>query len=106
MREIFTNEDFTKVGYYKSVLDSEGIPSFIRNGLGNNLPTGMPCSPTLCVENDDDYDRAMEILKSIHKPQQNESADWVCKSCSETVPGTFDTCWNCGQEPALRRTLS
>ena len=101
MREIFTNQDFTIVGHYKSVLDSEGIPSFIRNGLSNTTKI-----PTLCLENDDDYDRAMEILKSIHMPQQNETADWVCKSCSETVSSTFDTCWNCGQEPSPRRTLS
>lgn len=102
MREIFTNQDFTKVGHYKSVLDSEGIPSFIRNGLSNNI-TEMPSPilfPTLCVENDDDYDKAMELLKAIHKPQPNNAPDWICAACKETVPGTFDTCWKCGHEAA------
>ncbi len=71
MREIFTHQDFTSVSHYKSVLDSKGIPSFIRNGLSNHSLTELSAPilfPTLFVENDGDYDRAMEILNAIHNP--------------------------------------
>lgn len=107
MREIFTDQDSAIVGHYKSVLDSAGIPSFIRNGLSNNLLTGMPSPvmfPTLCVD-DDDYDKAMELLRAIHRPQTNDAPDWICAACKEAVPGTFDTCWKCGHEAAEKTAV-
>ena len=26
-------------------------------------------------------------------------ADWICQRCGESVPSTFDTCWNCSIDP-------
>ena len=101
MREIFTHQDFTRVGHYKSILDSIGIPSFIRNGISHNSVTDMPSPvlfPTLCMENDSDYDRAVEVLREVYKPRDNQAPDWRCPSCKETIPGTFDSCWSCGTE--------
>lgn len=101
MREIFTHQDFTRVGHYKSILDSIGIPSFIRNGISHNSVTDMPSPvlfPTLCVENDSDYDRAVEVLREVYKPRDNHAPDWRCPSCKEIIPGTFDSCWSCGTE--------
>ena len=31
------------------------------------------------------------------EPQIGPGADWLCPSCRESVPGTFGSCWNCGQ---------
>ena len=99
MREIFVHQDFTRVGHCKSILDSAEIPSFIRNGISHSLLTGLPCPlmfPTLCVENDADYDRALALLREVHKPATTDAPDWTCPGCKETVPGTFDSCWSCG----------
>ena len=99
MREIFVHQDFTRVGHYKSILDSAEIPSFIRNEISHSLVTELPCPlmfPTLCVENDADYDRALELLRKVHKPTTPDAPDWICPGCKEPVPGTFDSCWSCG----------
>ncbi len=109
MREIFTHREFARVGHYKSILESEGIPAFIRNEAGHNLLAELPAAvlfPTLCVENDSDYDRAIEILRSVYKPEHTDAPDWTCAECKETVPGTFDSCWSCGAVPDEKSAAS
>ncbi len=99
MREVFVHQDTARVGHYKSILDANGITSFIRNELSNNSLAEMPAGiffPALCVVNDDDYERALELLRAVHKPEPNDAPDWKCGGCGEEVPGTFDHCWKCG----------
>lgn len=99
MREVFVNQDHARVGFYKSVLEQAGIPNFVRNELSNNI-TEMPSPiffPALCVVRDEDYDRAMRVLGEIYYAQSSETADWRCPKCIEEVPGTFDSCWQCGE---------
>ena len=101
MRDVFVDQDSARVGFYKSVLDQAGIPNFVKNESTSNAITGMPVPsslffPTLCVVNDDDYDRAMELLKEIYDAPSSETPDWRCSKCNEEVPGNFDSCWKCG----------
>jgi hypothetical protein len=100
MREIFTHQDYTRVGYYKSILDDAGIHNFIRNEHVHNTMTQIVNKvylPTLCVAVDEDYDRAMQILSAMHNPPPCETPDWCCPKCAESVPGNFDLCWKCGE---------
>jgi hypothetical protein len=53
--------------------------------------------PALCVVRDEDYDEAMRILSAIYYAKPSEAPDWRCAKCSEEVPGTFDSCWQCGE---------
>ena len=97
MREIFVNQDHARVGFYKSILDDAGIPNFVRNENANNI-TEMPSPlffPALCVVHDEDYDRALEVLREIYYAPDSVSPDWQCPKCSEDVPGNFGSCWKC-----------
>ena len=100
MREIFVNQDHARVGYYKSLLDEAGIPCFIRNKHTNHSMTSMPSPvffPALCVVDDADYDEAMQLLGEIHHPADPpDPSDWICPGCNEVIPGSFDSCWQCG----------
>ena len=101
MREVFVHQDYTRVGLYQSVLNSAGIPNFIRNQYTNNTMTELPSGlffPALCVLRDDDYDRAMQILGDLFHAPPSLAADWICPKCREEVPGTFELCWQCGTE--------
>lgn len=101
MREVFVHQDTARVGLYKSILDANDIPNFVRNGLSNNSLADMPAAiffPTLCVVDDADYERAIEILRHVHKPEPSDSPDWKCAECHEEVPGTFEHCWKCGAD--------
>lgn len=98
MREVFVHQDSARVGLYKSILDANGIPNFVRNAVSNNSVADMPAAiffPALCVIEDADYERALEILRQVHKPEPNDAPDWKCTGCGEEVPGTFEHCWKC-----------
>lgn len=55
-------------------------------------------------------ERYLETIDLIRRLRQNEpmpeppddsaqaDVEWTCASCGETVPGTFDVCWQCGAE--------
>ena len=97
MREVFVNQDAARVGFFKSVLEEAGIPSFVRNEMANNI-TEMPSPlffPALCVVRDEDYDQAMRILGEIYYDRAPDSPEWRCSKCGEDVPGTFNSCWRC-----------
>jgi hypothetical protein len=99
MREVFIAQDHARVGYYKSILDEAGIPSFIRNQYTNNSLSDIPSAmflPALCVVHDEDYDSAIQILGEIRNAPRSEAPDWRCPNCSGEVPGNFDSCWQCG----------
>jgi hypothetical protein len=98
-REVFVHQDSARVGLYKSILDAASIPNFVRNASSNNI-TEMPSAvlfPVLCVLDDADYERAVELLRNVHKPNPNDASDWKCAGCGEDVPGTFEHCWKCGE---------
>lgn len=97
MRQVFSSQDFTEVGYYKSILDEAGISSFIRNeNTGNPVTSGAMFLPSLCVVKDGDYDEAIRLLKSRQvKEASGDGVEWTCLSCSEKNPSNFELCWNC-----------
>ncbi len=101
MKELFRERDFTRVGYFQSILESEGIPTLIRNetltasGLAD-LPI-PEFFPALCVVNDADYDAAVVIIRDhLQKDPRSDHPDVKCTSCGETNPANFEICWICG----------
>ena len=105
MNELFRERDFTKVGYFHSVLEDEGIATIVRNKhLTMSGLTEIPIPeffPALCVMDDGDYPRAMEIIrKRIIDNAVNADIEVKCPACGEMNPGNFDVCWSCGSEMA------
>jgi hypothetical protein len=86
------------VGHYQSILQQAGIPSFIRNEHAAALSElqGPAFYPVLCVD-EENYEIAMELLQPYYQQLNKtiEQVDWVCPQCGETVPGSFEICWNC-----------
>ncbi|MGC4015590.1 MAG: DUF2007 domain-containing protein [Luteolibacter sp.] len=98
MIELFRERDFTIIGFYQSLLESEGIQTFVRNENLSVTEVQIPTfCPALCILNEDDYPRAVEILKAHAFPESAAPAggDWICPSCGEENPGNFDLCWSC-----------
>lgn len=101
MKELFREQDFTRVGYFQTVLEGEGIRTHIRNqDLAGAGLSEMPIPdffPALCVVNDEDYPRAIEILRRhAEESAKNSESEVNCPNCSEENPGNFDVCWSCG----------
>jgi hypothetical protein len=98
MKEIFADHDFTKVGFFRSVLEEAQIPCFIRNEHTHSVFTGIPSPlfyPALCITKDEDFDRAKALLEEHRHPDVTVGVNWKCPACGEEVPGEFESCWNC-----------
>lgn len=100
MKEVFIDPDPARVGLYKTVLENAGIGCFIRGEYGSTSLASRKSTffaPSLCVLNDEDYDRAKALLAEFAEaPMAVEEQEWTCPACQEAVPGTFDSCWKCG----------
>lgn len=98
MKTVYANWDYTIVGLLKSRLDATGIPCFIQNEYTHNsIATFSPVAfwPTLCIYDDEDYPRAMEIIREFKHPKGRRGPDVQCPHCGEMVPANFDVCWSC-----------
>lgn len=99
MKLIYTNENRLLVSNAKNILESAGITAILKNefasgGLGDlaALDTWLE----VWVSNDEDYDQAVETLKSTIGTKN--TAEWVCSNCQEINAASFDFCWNCEKE--------
>lgn len=109
MKELFREQDITRVSYYRTVLEENGIPTMIRNehltvaGL-----TEIPIPeffPALCVLNDEDYPQAVAIIREqLTANQRNADTEIACISCGEANPGNFEICWSCGNPVSAPQT--
>jgi len=100
MKELFRERDYTRVGYCQSILEEEGIATLVRNKdlVGSLTEVPIPeFYPALCVMEETDYDRALEILKQrMCSDAEKASIEWQCQ-CGESNPGNFEVCWSCNE---------
>ncbi len=98
MKKIYEHLEYARVGHYEAILESEGIPTLVKN-LGASVGTGeIPFTevfPELWVVNDEDYDRALALLEAYQPPDTTGLTDWTCPQCGERVEKEFGECWNC-----------
>ncbi|MEZ0275255.1 MAG: DUF2007 domain-containing protein, partial [Roseimicrobium sp.] len=82
MKELFRESDYTRVGYYQTILEGEGIQTFVRNQHTSNLMTSIPIPefyPALCVVNEEDYDHALELLQThVAKDEKASHTEAPC----------------------------
>ena len=95
---VFENFNFTRVGQMQSLLESNGIKTFIRNEYGSSVVGELPfveVVPQLFVLEEKDLARAKELLL-LDLPVENQGEDWVCPECGVDVEANFSRCWKCG----------
>ena len=95
---VFENFNFTRVGQMQSLLESNGIKTFIRNEYGSSVVGELPfveVVPQLFVLEEKDLAMAKELLL-LDLPVENQGEDWVCPECGVDVEANFSRCWKCG----------
>lgn len=83
----------------QSVLESHGIPTFIKNQFASSVMGEVPfveVCPQLYILNDRDLDRARQLLPP-ELPAPAQAEDWICPQCGVAIEGQFGQCWNCAQ---------
>ena len=106
MKKIYENLDFTRVGYFESILNEAGIETLVKNtgasGLMGEVPIGQ-AYPELWIVNDAAYDEALKILEPYYRAIKESAKEWKCE-CGETIDGSFGECWNCGASAPVAET--
>jgi hypothetical protein len=99
MKKVTSADSLVIINHYKNVLISEGIPAFIRNEHLGGILGEMPFQevwPELWVENDLDYDRALQLIDSDSIINESPASIWRCRKCKAENEGQFSACWRCG----------
>jgi hypothetical protein len=64
-------------------------------GAAGELPANI--WPAVWVVSDPDFSRAEELLARFtqRNQQKQQTGEWRCTQCGESVDAGFDLCWNC-----------
>jgi hypothetical protein len=99
VKKLYGSQNSLIVGHLKHVLESHGIPCFIKNeylaGAAGEIPP-TESWPELWVVEDRDQRRALQILETAMVSADPLGEPWRCSSCGEESEGQFTACWNCG----------
>jgi hypothetical protein len=95
------SQNLIEVEMRKERLEQAGIQCMIKNQRSSSLAGEIPFTevfPELWLVQDEDYDRARQLLEEGLILQPSNQDTWVCAGCGERHKGQFATCWNCGRE--------
>jgi len=102
MKQIFADPDLTRVSFARNLLESEGIVCFIQNENTRTLGPSVAgfsytqlLDPTLCIVDESQWGIASELIRNHFQNSTAEGPEWICSSCNESNPASFDLCWNC-----------
>ena len=99
MKKLTSVHSIVTVNHYKNLLVSEGIPAFVRNEHFGSIMGEIPFQdvwPELWIENDLDYDRALQLIDANNLIKESPAAAWKCRICDAENEGQFSACWQCG----------
>jgi hypothetical protein len=101
MQRLYQARDRIEAQLLLAHLDRHLVEAVILGDYLSGAAGGLPADigPAIWVVEDDDLERARELLGRFHADTQRPSdvATWHCSGCGESVDGDFDLCWNCGQ---------
>ena len=99
MIKVFEDFDIVIVGHYQSVLESNGIDTFMKNQFGTSGAGELPfveVVPQLWVLNENDAGRAKELIGELHDDQSSKPTQaWNCPKCGTPQEPAFTNCWKC-----------
>ena len=101
MKKLFVSQNLLEVEMRKERLEEAGIPCTIKNQRSSGLAGEIPFTevfPELWVIQDEDADRARQLLEEGLVSLPSNQDTWMCAGCGERHESQFGTCWNCGQE--------
>ncbi len=100
MKELIRERNVVGLSHYRNLLETAGIPTFIRNENLAQAEAPLPVfCPTLCVVNDEDYERAIGLIRENQiEAEEASKEEHPCPACGEMNPGSFEICWSCGAD--------
>ena len=99
MKKLFSSVNVAEIGLLKTLLEQEGIACATRNEQLSLTVGPVPFLenyPELWIVNDEDTDRAQELIAKWQSQEATQLEAWTCPHCNEQNEGQFGECWNCG----------
>ena len=96
MKLLYTNENRYLVHNIQNLVENSGIKIMLKNEFAAGASGLLVPHETwleLWVVNDEDYDRAIDVLSSSFS--RDDDIAWICNNCQEQNDASFDFCWNC-----------
>jgi len=103
MLKVFENFDVNRVGQVQSLLESHGIPTFLKNQFTASVMGDIPfveVCPQLFILDERDHDAASRLMAASLGEAPTRPV-WTCPTCGTNLEGQFDSCWSCGSGPAM-----
>jgi Putative prokaryotic signal transducing protein len=100
LKKVTSADSLVTINHYKNLLESEGIPAFLKNEHLGSIVGEMPFQevwPQLWVSNDLDYDRAVQLIDNDRLAEESPTAPWRCSHCGMENEGQFAACWQCSE---------
>ena len=100
MRKVTSADSIITINHYRNLLASEGITAFLKNEHFGSIMGEIPFQevwPELWIQNDFDYDRALELIEGGKFSEEFPATLWTCNTCSIENEGQFSMCWSCSQ---------
>lgn len=98
MIKVFEDFDYMRVGQLQSILEAQGIKTFLKNQFGFGGTGELPfveTVPQLFVLHEKDEERARALIETETADTQPGPA-WACPACKEENDDAFTHCWKCG----------
>ena len=110
MIKVFEDFDISLVGYYKSILEANGIETFLKNQFGTSGAGELPfveVIPQIWVLDEGDVDQARALIVELKNPDNIvKPSQWDCPECGEPQEPAFTNCWKCSAtRPGLGNKL-
>jgi len=110
MIKVFEDFDISLVGYYQSILEANGIETFLKNQFGTSGAGELPfieVIPQIWVLDEGDVDQARALIVELRNTDNIVNpSPWDCKECGEPQEPAFTHCWKCSAtRPGLGNQL-
>ena len=104
MKRLYRAANLIEATHLKTLLDSAGIATFLRNENMMRVAGEVPfdqCWPEVWISDPADEPLAQEILEDFRTRKRPRGPAWTCPKCNEWLEGQFTACWNCGTQRPL-----
>ena len=102
MTSVYSTQDVLLIGHLRNLLVNEGIRCDVRTPFLAAAKGDIPvtdCWSQLWILDDEDVDRARQVIDAALAPATGTERPWPCPKCGESIDGQFDVCWQCGSVP-------
>ncbi|MDH5667451.1 MAG: DUF2007 domain-containing protein [Nitrospira sp.] len=100
MKQVFVSQHLVEAEMRKEQLEQAGIRCMIKNQRASGLAGEIPFAevfPEIWVLDDQDYDRARQVIEDVTTTVRSSHGHWTCPQCSERHENQFGACWKCGE---------